>query len=345
MKHRLDYLDSARGIAAILVLIFHSVLIFGKGDSLITELNTIFRETFDLGKIAVIIFFILSGVVIPFSFSGAKKDGTKKFIISRFFRLYPVYWLSVILGFLIFGGFTFKEFIINFTMLQQFIGVKNIIGLYWTLQIELVFYFLALLVFLWRDLKDVKFLYSVSIGFLILACIMSIIRGQLEMKLPLALPLALSLMFFGSFYRYQLFGGNSLAKKLFVRYLVCFIILIPIIAKSGYDIDFGYDESWSKYLITYYSGLFLFLGIVYLKYSNPVIEYLGRISYSVYLFHPIFIYIIETSSIFKGFSSWVNIILVLIFTIVFSHFTFSFIEKPCISLGRVIKNKALNVSS
>ena len=35
----------------------------------------------------------------------------------------------------------------NLTMLQQFAGIENVIGLYWTLQIELIFYGLCVLLF------------------------------------------------------------------------------------------------------------------------------------------------------------------------------------------------------
>lgn len=339
MKHRLQFLDSARGMAAMVVLIFHAVLAFGLQEADLKNLAFIFEKYLDLGKIAVIVFFVISGFVIPYSIRGNDKvQSVKAFIISRFFRLFPIYWLSVILGFFIIGEDVSRtDFLVNFTMLQQFLGFKNVLGLYWTLQIELIFYFLVVVVFLLNILGNNKKMFLISLAFLLLALVMSYFRFKLDMKLPLAIPLALSLMFFGSYYRSTVLKDDEKAHKLVKIYAVIYFLIIPVICTLGYNKDMGFNESWYKYTTTYFVGMIIFLIIGKLKASNKFTEYLGRISYSVYLFHPIFIYLVYSLDLKMPFQGIIKVIITIILTTVFSHFTFKLIESPSVSLGKKLK--------
>jgi peptidoglycan/LPS O-acetylase OafA/YrhL len=338
-KARLGYIDSGRGIAAILVMIFHGILSLSTRHEELRTTANLFEKYIDLGKIAVILFFVISGLVIPYSLKGIDKIiSIKNFIISRFFRLYPVYWLSAFMGFIIYGFFSFKELFFNLSMFQQFVGIRNIIGLYWTLQIELIFYFLIALVFIFGKLKSISFLFKTSILFLALSLVMAFFRGYYEIKLPLVVPLALSIMFFGSFYRSQLIDQNEEGKKHSQIYLLLYLILIPIISKLGYDIDFGYGESWIKYTITYYLGMVLFLLMSKFKLSSVVTEYFGKISYSVYLFHPLVIEVFMRYFNIKT-SGFLILSLILIVTLTFSSLSFWLIESPSIKLAKRLKNR------
>ena len=70
-----------------------------------------------------------------------------RFVISRITRLYPVYWVSVILTFSLIKLFDFNEYNLSFsdlafnlTMFQNYFGIKNVDGVYWTLFVENNFY-------------------------------------------------------------------------------------------------------------------------------------------------------------------------------------------------------------
>lgn len=338
LKNRLQYLDSARGFAAIAVLIFHAVLSFGEIHSDLNSISECFKAYFDLGKIGVIVFFVISGFVIPFSFKGRGVNALKSFAISRFFRLYPVYWLSAILGFILYQNYSWADLAANFTMLQQFIGFPNIIGLYWTLQIELIFYFLIAITFIINRLNQNKFLFYTSIFFLLIATMMAYVRGLYAIKLPLAVPLALSLMYFGSYFRHAVINHVIEAKFLSKIYIIVYALLIPLISWWGYQIDFGFDESWYKYVITYYSGLALFLLIIKLKFSNSISSYLGAISYSVYLFHPLVILILSHQLFGFISNGYLKVVFTLLLTVTFSSLTYRFIEKTAIKIGHRIRN-------
>lgn len=87
-KIRYDFLDGLRGVAAIVVVIYHCYACSGK------------EQLFPFGSLAVDFFFCLSGFVVCHAYS--MRLGTtmsfKEFCIARLLRLYPMILLGVILG-------------------------------------------------------------------------------------------------------------------------------------------------------------------------------------------------------------------------------------------------------
>ena len=88
-----------RGIAALLVLVLHVSQIFLENKTIQATGQSMndFIEYVDLGRIGITIFFIISGFVICKSFNTNRKE-LKSFAIKRFFRLYPLFWFSLIVG-------------------------------------------------------------------------------------------------------------------------------------------------------------------------------------------------------------------------------------------------------
>lgn len=87
------------------------------------------------------------------------------------------------------------------TMLQHFFGIDNIIGLYWTLQIELIFYVACSTLFLAGLLKKPEHIMTITVALLVAALALALARYETGRKLPVALPLALSVMFLGFAWR------------------------------------------------------------------------------------------------------------------------------------------------
>ncbi|MGE2836573.1 acyltransferase family protein [Mycobacterium sp. SMC-4] len=139
-RRRLWALDGLRGLAALAVVAYHYL---DRGPQLYPELGHA-HSWIEWGQYGVQLFFIISGFVI---FDSVKSSTTGHFFANRAIRLYPAYWLAVFLTFtvVLFFGLPGRETsllvaLFNLTMLEGFFGIPYVDGAYWTLAIELAFY-------------------------------------------------------------------------------------------------------------------------------------------------------------------------------------------------------------
>ena len=335
---RLAYLDALRGIAALMVVFTH---LYAPIIGHVWVLDYLI----DPGKLGVLWFFMISGVVIPFSLKPGP-DGPRRFLISRFMRLYPAYWLSLLV-FLVMLRLTGGEFpgwpqiIANLTMVQAAMGFDDVIGLYWTLFIEVVFYALCLTLFVAGKLYDLTFRSRCALVFLLMALAMGMVRAVTERKLPVALPLALSLMFFGSVWRQWLLGEHSrqLTRNL-VLLLVGFTVLLPPTLIMAYSKDMGTGETWGRYCFTYAVAIVSFVLLTRsVRLNHPALVWLGAVSYSLYLLHPSMGMLSEF--LLRG-TEAPGLLLALVATVLTlgaAHLCFRYIEHPFIQLGKRLNNR------
>lgn len=145
---RLTDLDALRGLAALAVVLFHYTTRY---DQLYGHSS----ETFMLpwGHYGVQLFFAISGFVIFMTLDRCRS--LRDFAVSRFSRLYPAYWAAIFLTtfvVLLWGKEdlvrTPAEILINLSMVQSYVQVEAVDGVYWTLAVELAFYCAAAA--LWR---------------------------------------------------------------------------------------------------------------------------------------------------------------------------------------------------
>ena len=160
---RMRYIDTLRAVAALLVVWLHAVSIFGRTSAATEQSGGWLYSTIayiDVGHIGVVVFFLISGFVIPFSISADRPGAVGSFAIRRFFRIYPAYWLSVPLAalaiFWIWGSpFSVREILVNLTLMQDLFGVRSAEGVYWTLPVELTFYALCIVLLKTNSLFDI----------------------------------------------------------------------------------------------------------------------------------------------------------------------------------------------
>ena len=86
-------LTFTRFIAATLVVIYHGICL---GQNVFPFSQKGFYNFFIHGNLAVIYFFYLSGIIMGFAYL-KKNDNPKKYYISRFARIYPMYFFGIIL--------------------------------------------------------------------------------------------------------------------------------------------------------------------------------------------------------------------------------------------------------
>ncbi|HET6211774.1 MAG TPA: acyltransferase [Micromonosporaceae bacterium] len=149
---RLHVIDLFRFAAAALVLGYHVVAPSDVWQADTGQLFTYpFRQFFRYGWMGVEFFFIISGFVICMSAWGRT---VADFFVSRFARLMPAYVLAVLATTALLASLpwgeppTTPQVLVNLAMLQGLLGYPHIDSVYWTLLVELKFYFLFTFVIL-----------------------------------------------------------------------------------------------------------------------------------------------------------------------------------------------------
>ncbi|MFC3381915.1 acyltransferase family protein [Couchioplanes caeruleus subsp. azureus] len=149
---RLVALDGLRLVAAVAVAVYHYTTFWHlDGEHEPVYFLPHAAKVTVYGFLGVELFFMISGFAICMSGWGR---GLGDFVVSRVSRLYPAYWVCIVLtvtvtavfpigGHLpVFTDHTLADVAVNFTMLQEPLGVHGVESVYWTLWSELRFYLL-----------------------------------------------------------------------------------------------------------------------------------------------------------------------------------------------------------
>jgi peptidoglycan/LPS O-acetylase OafA/YrhL len=157
-------LDAVRGIAALMVVLFHYTVRYA---ALWGDPGAPFRATF--GYLGVQVFFGVSGFVILMTLERSRSAAD--FVIARASRLFPAYWLALLATFAVLLAFplpdrvlSWPQALVNLTMLQAFVNVPHVDGVYWSLEVELVFYAWMLAVFAAGWMRHARALMALWLG-------------------------------------------------------------------------------------------------------------------------------------------------------------------------------------
>lgn len=272
---RIKELDAFRGIAAMLVVLFHYTTMYNK----IYKTSSIVDIYW--GWLGVPFFFILSGFVITLTVE--KYKNPLEFFKNRFLRLYPTYWICLFISVVVLctSGLNRTnvdaiDIIMNFTMWQQFLEFKHVDGSYWSLLPELLFYFHMGFLILFK--KKQKYIYYNFV--ILLLCLIHLFYPIKIFWRILNLYYILLFLIGISFYR--IYRGE---KKLSNHILILVNLSLSL---------FMYNMSHPSETIPYYGFTFtiiicLFYLFIYNKFlwlgKSKVLVFLGTISYPLYLIH------------------------------------------------------------
>lgn len=180
--HRLVEIDALRGVAALAVVLFHFTTRF-------TELfhpNSLPTVSVPYGYYGVNLFFIISGFVIFMTLE--KTSRPMDFVVSRFSRLFPAYWVAIFLTLSIThllglpGKLVdIRTAMANLLMLHSLLGVSHVDEVYWTLEVELLFYCGMLLLYRLRQLNHI---HHVLLGLLALKLLYFVLERSFSIDLP-----------------------------------------------------------------------------------------------------------------------------------------------------------------
>ncbi len=285
---RFHLIDALRGVAALWVVLFHAY----EGDH-ITQLTESLPQlfvhlVFELGDAGVPIFFVLSGFVIAHSVTGDKVNGKYilKFAARRSIRLDPPYWGSIVLVIsMAWISATVKnetmewpshqEIIAHLFYAQGILGMKQINIIYWTLCLEVQFYLVFVFLFLCAKHVD-KHLHNGIILVFFLAAIVSLL-WPLKIVSGNVYP-GLFLPHWHAFL-VGVFTYWSWQKRIANSYFFAYAMII-IVSSYIYKSDF----SMAAGLTALFIHAFAITGRI--EAANwRWIQFLGTISYSLYLTH------------------------------------------------------------
>jgi peptidoglycan/LPS O-acetylase OafA/YrhL len=346
-SRRLAYIDSLRAIAAMLVVWTHVSELFinvgprAAASGWVHDLAV----RIGAGRLGVVTFFAISGFVIPFSIKLGHRHPVREFLVTRFFRLYPAYWLSIPLGIFacqwLWGrSFSLSEILVNLTMLETLFDVTPAIGLYWTLAVELVFYVCCVLLVLAGSITNYRrigALVLVLIAIHVLAVALTVRNGMSVWLVPTYWCLHLAIMFWGTLYRaYQRGEATGPFESFCVLGVAAFFVVI-------YPLTFTFVFNMSYELTIGYSlGVLLFIvGTRVVRLEWRPLAWLGLVSYSIYLFHPVVFSAALRWLVLQPNDSWWRswhlgfyVLAILLLTIGVAALVYKLVERPSIRFGR-----------
>lgn len=268
---RLKELDALRGIAAVMVLLFHYTWQSAYAYPAAVPVS----HGLSWGGYGVQLFFAISGFVILMTLE--RTTGAADFVVSRFARLFPAYWAGVALtsaGVILLGADRLGQpgpvIAANLSMLQGFLYLPAVDGVYWSLTVELAFY--ACMLALWR-LRLLDRIELVLIGWIALDLIWWL-HPALPSRLGLLLVTRYIPWFAVGMASYRVFvGARSWQQQL------------PVLA-AGFAAIAIVEPAFD--LAVYAAVVAVFAALVAGRLSmldRPVLIWLGALSYPIYLIH------------------------------------------------------------
>lgn len=336
---RIYSIDVLRGLMATSVMVYHySSWLFGGLDA-----SNIWSR---FGIYAVTIFYFISGFSLMFVYWHKKEFDFKLYMRKRFFRLAPLfYFVSILfLSYSVFktGELDFSKLLLNFTFLFSVIEPSAYYSTgAWSIGNEMFFYtVLALILYTKSRFKSYVLISFISLVFFI---VYRYIYLQVDTSLSSQWYIYINplnhlftfLIGCGTYFLYHnyshFFKFNSFKLILL---LVSSLFFFANFSGDRINLVVGIEA-----LLLLFSSYCLFLLFISLNdfrlFSTRLAVYLGDISYSIYLVHPLCWFFIERFlsppvTLFEFIVFWFTSIT---FTLLVCTFTYNYIEKPGIKFG------------
>ena len=357
-KRHLASIDSLRGVAALMVIFYH---LASFAQIPIPPIFSFISTHFGLG---VPLFFVLSGFVLSWGYSEKLKFGSQeviKFYARRFFRIAPLFYLVLVfwrgVGWHLWSWpilDNWREFIVNLTFLFGLVpgSHESLVMAGWSIGVEMLFYFVfPVLIIILCDYR------LTAIGFL-LSCIVSSLgydalteaklNSYAYMNLVTQLP-----FFIAGILTFQLWKKNNFSSKERGISLFFIGILMAILAVKSQAIQ-NLIQKFNFLALDRNIWAIIFSIIIYASCTSRItwltrgpLLYMGKMSYSMYLLHPIVIITMIKLGIISAlinYGIWTGFILGSLLSIllicVVSIFTYRYVERPGIALGKMLSSNA-----
>lgn len=280
-------LNTLRGIAALIVVISH----YSNQSNL---LNGVLGK--GAGQFGVMLFFLLSGFLMSYLYMGKEFNRSEvyRYAVARVARVVPLFLLVVFCSYLLqkFGITNVLYDIPNEESLFSHIALLSGTSVLWTIPAEIQFYLIfVFLWWFWRKRQAQLFLLisllMVALIFLDFPRLMGNLYGiPYDTSLIRSLPYFLMGLIFG-----QLYVKWKTPDNLSSRIFVLSLLLIPTLYPKIFFLITGHNHDMWRDVGVLFSVSLVFFLITFLVpdddplVSNRIGDFLGKISYSIYLLH------------------------------------------------------------
>ena len=323
---RLVGLDALRGVAAVMVMLYHYTTRYDEkfGHGSVPSFSV------PWGHLGVDLFFMVSGFVIFMTLERTTRP--RDFLVSRLSRLYPTYWFAVVFSFAtlaLFAHFgkpgSLSQASANLLMFHGLFGIAHIDGAYWTLEVELLFYWAMFVLWLTGRLHSPE----QWMGRWLTLCLAFGLAQRVGIAFPYVIARVLILPYFAYFALGVLLYGHY--KKRRFRWSVEGVLGTAALLAVGL-IDSPMRVLW----VVGFIAIFL-LFVSRLGSTRPVIltAKLGAISYPLYLLHECAGWTLLWQLEASGMSANVSIALTCAAAIALAALVHHIVEKPSL---RAIRN-------
>lgn len=329
-ENRIGIVETIRGLAALAVCLYH----FRLGNIEYAGSSQYFVKAFSFGWLGVEAFFVLSGFIIPYSLvkGGYTIQRFFRFFAKRCLRIEPPYLLSVVLVIILgyistlvpgFKGdpfqFNILQTISHVAYLPEHLGFQWLLPVYWSLEAEFHYYIIIglLLPFLWKSK------WTLLTGFAAGLTASFFIHLYVFSYMPLFV------MGIGA----AAYKTGRINRELFWAVLAA-AAAVSLVRGQAYVMPL--------------MGLVTALLICYAEFKSRVTDFLGRISFSLYLLHvPIGGRIINFGGRYAntGWKVWLVLLVALIVTLVASWIFYKLVEYPSQALSKKITYKKVETGT
>jgi peptidoglycan/LPS O-acetylase OafA/YrhL len=340
-QHRLHFLDSLRGLAALYVVAFHLLLVPSPNPVIpIAALSQFVK----FGATGVFLFFVISGFSLSLTMPRHHRTPwpAASYGVSRVFRIAPLFYTVLVLtiiqhvvitGYPIYGyADPRRTLLLNVGFLFNLVPnhQEGIVAASWTIGVEMLFYAAFLPIYRLSPLSQIATAAAIQTAFIIA-----------EWSLPADYTYFWVLGWFPLFIigmlTFELYDflkdhrhARTIGSLAIVTGLTILVICITAGAGVAWRIPIGFG----------YAALLIGCALHDISFLRtlPLLFY-GRISYSVYLLHAPIIY--HCSGLYQSISSalplyvsyWICLALTILIVTPFAFLTYRFIEAPGIRSG------------
>lgn len=285
--------------------------------------------------VGVFLFFILTGYLMAMS---RYKYTTRNFLINRVLRLFPILLLTIIIsGFLLFTvqgiKYDWHNYISTLLLIYPFVQIAPVLGVLWTLIVELIFYLII------SHVKKMDFKFIVIFN---LVVILLIVFNKSLNSINL-----FSLIYYLKYISIILIGvavyySEHLEKKSFKLGVILLSIVLSYLVLFLNKMFAG-DETTYTNFGTYFVALFIYFSLYLLnQFKSSLFSYIPRlfviiadIGYPVYLLQlPVGFTIMYLVKVKLALNSYCIVLLGGLSVLIIAYLVHRFIEEPMYKYGR-----------